>query len=66
MISSFMWFVAIALILSLLFILLSLFALGAMHQHLHNIGKPFGKDEELHSKVDYLKGKIDAAFPTDD
>lgn len=50
----FVGFIIGGLIVGILLFLLIMFSLGAMHQHLRNKGEGFGRDEDLHAKVDEL------------
>lgn len=60
----FLGFVAIVAIIAIGGCLLMWFALGAMHQHLLNKGTGFGRDNELHEKVDKLLEHSDAPVIT--
>ena len=60
----FLGFVAIVAIIAFGGCLVMWFAMGAMHQHLTNKGQAFGRDDELHEKVDKLMERSDATFTT--
>lgn len=63
---SFIGFIAVVAIVAILFFLILMFGLGAMHQHLRNKGVGFGRDDDLHAKVDELlqEKRNNATFTT--
>lgn len=60
----FLNFVAIVSIVVVGGCMMMWFAMGAMHQHLTNKGMAFGRDNELHEKVDKLLERSDATVTT--
>lgn len=53
----FIGFIIGGVIVGIIVFLILMFGLGAMHQHLRNKGEGFGRDEDLHAKVDALLDK---------
>lgn len=61
----FLGYLAAFVIVVILALIVIWFAMGAMHQHLRNKGEGFGRDEELHAKVnELLEDKRNAAIAT--
>lgn len=52
---SFFSFLLALIIVGIFMCFIVWFALGAMHQHLMNKGEGFGRDDEMHRKLDDLK-----------
>ena len=62
----FVGFIVGCIIVAILFFLILMFGFGAMHQHLRNKGMGFGRDDDLHAKVDELlhEKRTNATFTT--